>query len=609
MARRGTSVQTTPGISLRSTLKGHTDVILRLSWSLRGGRLASCSVDRTVRIWDLPTGELVQTLHGHSEGVNQAAWSPDQTMIATASFDQTVKVWDVETGALLRTLQGHEDDVPGLDWSPDGTTLASGSIDRTIRLWDPFSGAELTKKEFAHRDGVLRVRWSPDGGRLASCGSGPTIKVWDRSLTGESSLKGHSKQVVDVSWSTDGRLLSSASRDHRVGIWQPAPGPQVTRPERLLMGHTDDVRSVSFSHDGRLLASNSMDGRVFFWRTDSWSHVAELEEPVSEFWPPNLAFHPEAAVLASFGKKDKEVRIWDVDIDAVLGTPRSAASEQFYCNAKVVLVGESGRGKTALARVLLGQRYEDVVGSTHGMQVGKYAEETVGLADSRTVIRETLLWDLAGQADYQIIHHLFLDETALGIVVFDPSDRDNPFKGVPRWDKALRRVAGEECPRLLVAGRVDVGPLIASTRDVDEVVTKYRFKAFLQTSAKTGQGVAELHTAIHESIPWDRLPKVTSPKLWHDIRGYLLERRSSRDVLPRVTELQDGFRRRHPGLDFQDAAFESVLQNAQAQGLVWRLSFCGFVLLQPDLLSSYAASVVLAARRDQTNWAASSSRT
>lgn len=597
--RRSKSGRAATPLSLRSTLKGHADVILRLSWAPRGDLLASCSVDRTVRIWDLATGAVLRTLTGHSEGINQAAWSPDREMIATASFDRTIKIWDVQSGGLLRTLLGHEDDVPGLDWSPDGALLASASMDRTVRLWDPHTGSELRKVGLAHRGGTFRVRWSPRDGRLATCGGDRTIHVWDATLAPVSSLKGHTGAVIDITWSPDGTILASASRDDSVGIWRldGAP-PAATHLDRQLMGHTDDVRGVSFSHDGRLLASNSMDGRVCLWRTDTWTNATELEEPPSSFWPPNLAFHPEKAILATLGGRDRDVRVWDVDIDAAVGTPRGAAPDPYYCNAKVVLVGESGRGKTALGQALLGRPYEDVAGSTHGMKVWKFDEETVDQPGSGALIRETQLWDLAGQADYQVVHHLFLDETAVGIVVFDPSDRESPFKGVPRWDKALRQVAGETCPRLLVAGRVDVGPPVASAQEIGAIVEQCGFREFLQTSAKTGRGVPELREAIRRAIPWDRLPKVTSPKLWQDIRDYLVRRRAGGDVLLTVQDLRDGFRREHPGTSVPDDAFDAVLRNAQAQGLIWRLSFGGFVLLRPDLLNSYAASVVLAARRD-----------
>ncbi len=91
------------------------------------------------------------------------------------------------------------------------------------------------------------------------------------------------------------------------------------------------------------------------------------------------------------------------------------------------------------------------------MKIRNFHSETVRRDEGGRITRETMLWDLAGQVDYQVVHQLFLDETVLGLVMFDPTHPENPFGGVGHWEKALTRVAGEDCPRLLVAGRVDCG--------------------------------------------------------------------------------------------------------------------------------------------------------
>ncbi|MHC4527768.1 MAG: Rab family GTPase, partial [Planctomycetota bacterium] len=114
-----------------------------------------------------------------------------------------------------------------------------------------------------------------------------------------------------------------------------------------------------------------------------------------------------------------------------------------------------------------------------------------------------MLWDLAGQPDYQVVHQLFLDQTALGIVTFDATHPENPFGGVGHWEKALNRVAGEDCPRLLVAGMVDRGHPTASKRDIDTFVEEHRFERFIATSAKTGEGVEALRKAIAQGIDWE----------------------------------------------------------------------------------------------------------
>ncbi|MFM6370305.1 MAG: WD40 repeat domain-containing protein, partial [Dolichospermum sp.] len=77
-------------------------------------------------------GELLQTFTGHSYSVNSLAYSPDGQTLASGSWDKTIKLWNARTGNLLQTL-GHSYSVNSLAYSPDGQTLASGS--GTIKIW------------------------------------------------------------------------------------------------------------------------------------------------------------------------------------------------------------------------------------------------------------------------------------------------------------------------------------------------------------------------------------------------------------------------------------------------------------------------------------------
>ena len=75
------------------------------------------------------------TLSSHTNRVYGVAFSPDGTRLATASMDKTAKVWDVSSGQEVRTLAGHTNTVYGIVFSPDGTRLATASGDRTVRVY------------------------------------------------------------------------------------------------------------------------------------------------------------------------------------------------------------------------------------------------------------------------------------------------------------------------------------------------------------------------------------------------------------------------------------------------------------------------------------------
>ncbi len=97
----------------------------------------------TIKTWDTATGHLIQTLRGHKNWVTAVAVSPSGRRIASASLDCTIRLWDAESGQELIALTGH----PGppfwdVAFSPDGHTIASASDDGLVRLWDgrPYEG-------------------------------------------------------------------------------------------------------------------------------------------------------------------------------------------------------------------------------------------------------------------------------------------------------------------------------------------------------------------------------------------------------------------------------------------------------------------------------------
>jgi WD40 repeat protein/tRNA A-37 threonylcarbamoyl transferase component Bud32 len=125
--------------------RGHENPIASAVFSPDSRRLASCGLDRTVRVWEIDPrtlaseGEAVQTcqvLRGHTDTVFAVAFHPNGTRLATAGRDRAIWLWDLNRGEEVARLQGHTSYVWSLAFSPDGSTLASGSGDFTVRLWD-----------------------------------------------------------------------------------------------------------------------------------------------------------------------------------------------------------------------------------------------------------------------------------------------------------------------------------------------------------------------------------------------------------------------------------------------------------------------------------------
>ena len=190
-------------------------------------------------------------------------------------------------------------------------------------------------------------------------------------------------------------------------------------------------------------------------------------------------------------------------------------------------------GKTSLAHRLIEDCYV-VHDRTHGMNVWRL---NLPLPPDDTLEREALLWDLAGQEDYRLIHQLFLEQTALALVLVNPQNPD-PFVDVGAWLKALKTAndpeAKRDAARLLIFSQIDVGGMKLGNAKIDRFREQHGFADWLPTSAKTGENCSDeknggqpskLKQLIAGSIPWDKLPWTSTPRLLAELKNAVMAMR------------------------------------------------------------------------------------
>jgi GTPase SAR1 family protein len=604
----------------------HRDEPISLALSPVGDRLA-LSVGQRIRILDvdddLPAAHQLKQTCAPAPGLT---WSPGGDKLAFRDDDGQGRVIDL-SGRVFRQEAERQllalGPASAMAFIPDTdrlAVLAASSPGRmTLRLiepnreviWEQILIRERTSS--SHPDGV-NLALSPAGHLLACTTGTSAVWVFD-TATGRpiGQFEDHARTVTGLSWIDDEWLLS-ASMDATLRVWRPDDPVSATVVETIA------AAGLVFVREQRTALIWSAQGELLAW---------SLAETPAQLWDRNPSSRNVAAyftrpAVSGVGGLLALVDAGSTDLLLVNGWERvdsQPPAVTTYANAKVLLLGDSGVGKSGLAMVLAGEKFTPTE-STHGRRIWQLpADPSADEQESAGDSREVILWDLAGQPGYRIVHQLHLEGAALALILFDAKSETTPLAGVRHWARAVRHAhpaADGGLPAFLVAARADRGGINVSDQRIKKLMADFGLDEYFKTSAKEGRDTDLLRSQLLAAIDWSRIPEVTSTTLFAAVKKFVIEQRANllltpinelcrlfQAEVPSGVQLLTGQERTRqaagdspPGLTPAGltAVFDGCIARLDSAGLVKRLKFGDYVLLQPELLDAYAGAMVNAAR-------------
>jgi len=286
----------------------HEDLIHDICYDFYGKRIATCSSDQRIKVWDLnDQNEWICSCEwkAHSGSVWKVAWAHPEfgQVLASCSFDRTVCIWEEELdtkGGKNRwskraTLVDSRDSVQDIKFAPRhlGLRLATCSSDGFVRIYEAADVTNLATwspmEEFeSQKGGATCISWNPsplDSRPMLAVGSSdPGVKIWEynetyRKWVHVETLQGtkpHTSAIHDVCWAPNmGRtyhLIATASKDQTLKIWKLQIQSEKQKVEAkdvaTFPDHQSEVWRVEWNITGTILASSGDDGVVRLFKTD-----------------------------------------------------------------------------------------------------------------------------------------------------------------------------------------------------------------------------------------------------------------------------------------------------------------------------------------------------
>jgi len=190
------------------TFEGHAQEGFAVDWSpVKAGRLITGDCSKHIYLWDAHEGSWVVDkvpFNGHTDSVEDLQFSPNEpNVFASCSVDKTIRIWDTrERKRSMLFVAAHKSDVNVISWNRKVShLLCSGADDGIVKVWDlrNFKSTSPAANFKWHRGPITSVQWHPsDESILAVSSADNSVSTWDMALEADSEEKGEGADPGEV---------------------------------------------------------------------------------------------------------------------------------------------------------------------------------------------------------------------------------------------------------------------------------------------------------------------------------------------------------------------------------------------------------------------------
>ncbi|XP_039941535.1 pleiotropic regulator 1-like [Hirundo rustica] len=257
--------------TLSRVIRGHQAWVRCIAVEPRNEWFVTGSSDRTIKIWDLASCEMLLSLGGHKGAIQGVTLSPKTSHLFSCGGCSEVKCWDLEYRKVVRQYDGHVGVVYGLDLHPTMDVLVTCSRDLTTRVWDARSKSQVHTLK-GHTDSVAAVKCHATEAQIITGSYDSTIRIWDLAATKTRLTLTHNKKPVrtillDPTCST----LASGSLAE-IKRWKLPDGDLI----QTITGHNAAMNTLAVSSND-VLVSGASDGSMHAWDWTTGSHFQKIK--------------------------------------------------------------------------------------------------------------------------------------------------------------------------------------------------------------------------------------------------------------------------------------------------------------------------------------------